>query len=98
MDKSPAPQLKVVLDPDYTAALRETVMTTITDAVEAAREQTGIDSQWVSGKKHIAQWLDVSTSTLNVLINQRGLPVHYLGDADVFVANKHELNEFMKTL
>lgn len=95
MDK--APEIKVVLDPEYTDKLRQAVMITITSAVADAREQTGIDSPWIAGKKHIAKWLDISQSSLNALINQ-GLPVHYLGDPDIWTANKHEVTEFLKQL
>lgn len=97
MDKAPAPEIKVVLDPQYTDELRQTVMDTITDAVADARQQTGIDSPWVTGKKHIAEWLDISQSSLNQLI-ANGLPIHYLGDVDKYTANKHEVSEFLKRL
>lgn len=93
----PAPEIKVVLDPDYTAALRESVMTTITNAVADARQQTGIDSPWCAGKKHIAAWLDISPSSLDKLIAQ-GMPIHYLGDVDRFTANKFEVSEWIKKL
>lgn len=90
----PAPEIKVVLDPEYTAALRESVMATITSAVADARQKAYIDSDWVSKKKHIAKYLDISEQTLNVLIKQ-GLPIHYLGDADVYSGNKHEMTQWI---
>lgn len=97
MDKAPDAEIKVVLDPEYTDELRQAVMATITNAVADARQKTGIDSPWIAGKKHIAEWLDISQSSLNSLINQ-GLPVHYLNDPDIWTANKHEVDEFLKQL
>lgn len=90
----PASEIKVVLDPEYTAALRESVMATITSAVADARQKAYIDSDWVAGKNHIAKWLDISQSSLNGLIKQ-GFPIHYLGDVDVWTANKHEASKWI---
>lgn len=97
MDKAPEQELKVVLDPEYTDALRHAVMTTITDAVADARQQTAIDSPWITGKKRLSEWLDISQSSLNQLIAQ-GLPIHYLGDVDKYTANKHEVSQWLKQL
>lgn len=93
MDKAPA-ELKVVLDPQYTDELRKAVMTTITSAVADARQQTAIDSPWITSKKRIAKWLNISQTSLNQLISQ-GLPVIYLGDVDIWTANKHDISAWI---
>ena len=95
MDEAPA--LKVVLDPQYTDELRQAVMATITDAVADARQQTNIDSPWITGKKNIAKWLHISQASLIQLI-AHNMPIHYLGDPDIWTANKHEMSEFLKQL
>lgn len=91
MDQSP---FRVVLSPEYDEQLKKQVMTTIKQAVEEARRQTGIDSPWLSSKHAIAKWLKVTDTTVTVLIKS-GMPVHEMPEVNKTMGYKREIMEWV---
>lgn len=84
--------LQVVLPPEYDEKLKQEVMGTITEAVQEARQQTQIDSPWLSSKQATSKWLGVSVETLNALILQ-GMPLHQ--QTGKYFFNKSEITNYI---
>ncbi|MCV3315837.1 hypothetical protein NVV78_07770 [Pediococcus ethanolidurans] len=85
-------ELQVTLPPEYDEHLKQEVMSTITEAVNEVRQQTGIDSPWLSSKQATAKWLGVSVETLNALILQ-GMPIHQQTGKNFF--SKAEITQYL---
>ncbi len=85
-------ELQVTLPPEYDEHLKQEVMSTIIEAVNEARQQTGIDSPWLSSKRSCAKYLGVSVEVLNALVLQ-GMPIHQQTGKNFF--NKKEITQYL---
>lgn len=64
----------------------------LNEAIDKLEKVT--DNPWIKGKKKFAKWLDVSYQTLDKMLVE-GLPVHFIGDSEIYFFNKNEVNEYL---
>lgn len=86
--------LQIILPPEYDESLKQQIMDTINNAVKEARQQTGIDSPWLSSKQSASKWLGISVETLNSLV-LRGMSEHFVNGK--YFYNKAEITEFIRS-
>lgn len=85
------PALKVILPDEQANNLREMIYALITDTVQTARKDAGLEKQWVN-KKDAYKYAGVSYNTLQAWVAQ-GLPVHVIDGIQLL--NKNEIDQFI---
>lgn len=83
--------LQVILPDEAAESLRQNIYSLITDTVETARKDAGLNKQWVN-KKGAYEYAGVSYKTLKEWINQ-GLPVHVIDGVQLL--SKSEIDQFI---
>lgn len=83
--------LQVMLPDEAAESLRQNIYSLITDSVDSARRDAGLEKQWVN-QKGAYEYAGVSYKTLKEWIKQ-GLPVHVIDGVQLL--SKSEIDQFI---
>ncbi|KOY75083.1 hypothetical protein FD43_GL000331 [Apilactobacillus kunkeei DSM 12361 = ATCC 700308] len=64
-------------------------------AVDDAQKLTGINNDWIKGRKNACKYLQISDQTLTKFID-RGLKYHLIDDMNITFFSKKEISEFLR--